>query len=191
MITRGRFQSAFELAQEIGPWDERPVAPPFADPQVYMSRSSGPQPFFLICEKDTIVMQVSGTAKAELRYTGVRHTRLEIGDVLYVPAGTPCRIVPSEECLLFRFKAINPGLEGVAWFCPSCDAEVWRHEFDAGLQPVQQAYLDGCQTFNADQALRTCGACQTVHPPVELTGYRWAEVIEALRAEAEAAPQLA
>src|SRR5258708_29196647 len=76
MIKRGRFQNVFDLAQEVGPWDERPVAPPFADPQAYMSRGSGPQPIFLICEKNTVVMQIVRTAGVELRYTRVRHTPL-------------------------------------------------------------------------------------------------------------------
>ncbi len=89
MITRARYQSAFDLAQEVGPWDERPVAPSFADPQVSMSRSRDPQPFFLICEKDTVVIQMTGAADVDLRYTGVRQTRLELGDMLYIPAGTP------------------------------------------------------------------------------------------------------
>lgn len=188
MITRGRFQSVFDLAEEIGSWDERPVAPPFADPQVAMSHGSVPQPFFLICSKDTIVIQATGSADAHLRYTGVRHTRMEMGDMIYVPAGVPCRIEPREESLHLRFKAVTPGLEGIAWFCPGCDAEVWRHEFDAERMHVQQGYLDGCREFNADEALRTCGTCQTVHPPVDISAYRWAEVLEALRLD-ESTPQ--
>ncbi|QFG21315.1 hypothetical protein [Actinomadura sp. WMMB 499] len=164
MITRGRFQSIFDLAEEIGAWDERPVAPPFADPQVTMSRGSGAQPFFLICSKDTVVIQATGSADAHLRYTGVRHTRMEVGDMVYVPAGVPCRIEPNEESVHLRFKAINPGLEGIAWFCRRCDTEVWRYEFDAEAQPVQQGYLDGCREFNADKSHRTCGGCDTVHP---------------------------
>jgi hypothetical protein len=188
MIARTRFQNVFDLAREIGPWEERPVAPPFADPQVTMSRSAGPQPFFLICAKDTVVLQMTGDADAELRYSGTRRTRLEVGDMIYVPAGTPCRIEPREESVHLRFKAINPGLEGVAWFCPSCDAEVWRYEFNTELQPVQQGYLDGCREFNVDPARRTCGACQTVHPAVDLDGYRWAEIAEELRAAATPQP---
>lgn len=188
MITRGRFQSLFDLAREVGPWEERPVAPAFADPQVHMSRSSGPQPFFLICAKDTIVIQATGSGHAEFRYTGMRHTRLEMGDIIYVPAGAPCRIEPHEESVYLRFKAINPGLEGVAWFCASCDAEVWRYEFNSELEPAQQGYLDGCREFNADEARRTCGGCGSVHPAVDVSGYRWAEAAEELRADA-AAPQ--
>lgn len=188
MIKRARYQSVFDLAREVGPWDERPVAPSFADPQVHMSRSSGTQPFFLICAKDTVVLQIVGTAGADLRYTGVRHTRLEMGDILYVPAGTPCRLEPYEESIFLRFKATNPGLEGVAWFCPSCDAEVWRYEFDAGSQPVQQGYLDGCEAFNSETERRTCGACETVHPTVDITGYDWAQVAEHARAEATPQP---
>ncbi|MDP4511792.1 cupin domain-containing protein [Nonomuraea turcica] len=174
MIKRARYQNVFDLAHEIGSWDERLVAPPFADPQVYMSRGASPQPFFLICEKDTLVMQCTGTADAELRYASMRNTRLEVGDLLYVPAGTPCRIVPREEAIHLRFKAINPGLEAVAWFCPSCDTEVWRYGFDAGSTPVQQGYMDGCQAFNAEVERRTCASCRAVHPHVDITRIDWA-----------------
>ena len=188
MIKRARYQNVFDLAQEVGPWDERPVAPPFADPQVCMSRSRELQPFFLICEKDTIVIQVTGLADVDLRYTGMRQTKLEAGDMLYVPAGTPCRIGPRQESVHLRFKASNPGMEGVAWFCPSCDIEIWRHEFDAGAQPVQLGYLDGCQAFNAQVAHRTCGPCQTVHPEVDIAGYDWARLAEEARPETVAQP---
>jgi hypothetical protein len=188
MIKRGRYQNVFELALEVGPWDERPVAPPFADPQVYMSRGSGAQPFFLICAKDTVVMQITGSADVQFRYTGLRHTRLEIGDMLYVPAGTPCRIEPREESIHLRYKAINPGLEGAAWFCPSCDAEVWRYEFDAELAPVHQGYLDACRAFNAEPRHRTCGVCQAVLPAIDIAGYRWAQIAEELRTDAVPQP---
>lgn len=188
MITRGRFQNVFDLALEIGPWDERPVAPSFADPQVCMSRGSSAQPFFLICEKDTVVMQIIGSADVQLRYTGMRHTRLEVGDILYVPAGTPCRIEPREESIHLRYKAINPGLEGVAWFCPSCDAEVRRYEFDAELLPVQLGYLDACRAFNAEPEHRTCGVCQTIHPAIDIEGYRWAQIAEESRADTASQP---
>ncbi|MCF6476405.1 hypothetical protein FAF44_49915 [Nonomuraea sp. MG754425] len=177
MIKRGRFQNVFDLADEIGPWDERLVAPPYADPQVYMSRSAGPQPFFLICAKDTLVMQCSGTADVQLRHVGTRSTRLQIGDILYIPAGTPSRIEPREEAIHLRFKAIDPGLEAVAWFCASCEAEIWRYEFDAGSLPVQQGYVAGCRAFNAEVSHRTCGSCQAVHPQVDITRYDWARAI--------------
>jgi 3-hydroxyanthranilate 3,4-dioxygenase len=183
MITRGRFQNLFDLANEVGPWDERLVAPPFADPQVSMSHGSGPQPFFLICEKDTIITQYTGEADVELRYSGTRRTRLEIGDMLYVPAGTPSRIEPREDSVHLRIKAVNPGLEGVAWFCVTCDAEVWRYEFDATARPAQEGYLEGCARFNAETARRTCGVCQTVHPPVDVAGYHWARIAEEVGAK--------
>jgi hypothetical protein len=188
MIGRTRFQNLFDLAREVGPWQEYPVAPPFADPQVRLSRGTEPQPFFLVCAKDTMVIQSIGAAEVELRYSGVRRTRLEMGDMLYIPAGTPSRIVPLEESIHLRFTAINPGLEGVAWFCPSCDAEVWRYEFDADTHHVQQGYSDGFRQFNADPVRRTCDACQTVHPAVDYAGYGWVEVADRLGAEAASQP---
>ena len=188
MIKRGRFQNMFDLADEVGSWDERLVAPPFADPQVAMSHGADPQPFFLVCEKDTLVVQYTGESDVDLRFTGTRQTHMEMGDMLYVPAGTPCRIVPREDSIYARIKAINPGLEGVSWFCPSCDVEVWRYEFDANTEFVQQGYLDGCQQFNADAARRTCRACQAVHAEVDISGFRWAQLIEELRVPTPAEP---
>ncbi|WP_286274920.1 cupin domain-containing protein [Mycobacterium antarcticum] len=176
------------MAQEIGEWDERPVSPPFADPQVHLSRSVERQPFFLICEKDTVLMQTTGSGKAELRYSGVRETKLTVGDLLYVPGGTASRIEPHEESIYIRFKPVVPGLEAVAWFCPSCDAELWRYEFDASQEPAQLGYDNGCKAFNADAAARTCGSCQTVHDPVDSMHYRWSEVADLVGAETDGQP---
>lgn len=188
MIERSRFQNVFGTARKIGEWEERAVTPSFADPQIHVSRSTGAQPFFLICEKDTVLVQASGSAHVELRLSGMRHTAMAVGDVLYIPGGTACRVEPLEEAVTLRYKAMAPGLEAVAWFCPSCDGEVWRHEFDAEARPVQAGYLEGCEAFNADPARRTCGTCETALPAVELTPYRWAETVVELDEEAAADP---
>ena len=97
---------------------------------MFMSRNSVAQPFHLICGKDTVVVQMSGTADMLLKDSSVNRFHLTVGDHVYVPAGTPHRIVPSEESIQIRYKPRSAGLEGVAWFCPGCDRELHRVEWD-------------------------------------------------------------
>jgi 3-hydroxyanthranilate 3,4-dioxygenase len=163
----------FAAAAEAGPWDERPMLPPGTDPQLHLSRSDRPQPFFLICEKDTVLAQMSGTGRVEYPTGPVRWHTLEPGDFVYVPGGTPHRIVPTTECIQFRFKPDRPGLEGVAWYCPACGAEVHRDEWDTKDEVSQAAWLRFSEAFDADEALRTC-RCGAVHPRLDLSGNRWA-----------------
>jgi 3-hydroxyanthranilate 3,4-dioxygenase len=59
-----------------------------------------------------MVIRSIGAAEVELRYSGVRRTRLEMGDMLYIPAGTPSRIVPLEESIHLREPSPHPGREG-------------------------------------------------------------------------------
>ena len=40
-------------APEAGPYDEFPTFPPGIDPQLCLSRNDRPQPFYLICGKDS------------------------------------------------------------------------------------------------------------------------------------------
>ncbi len=182
-ISRTKSLNIFGITDKLGPYDEMPVLPAGVDPQPVLSRNDRPQPFFLICAKDVVVAQMSGSGDIEFRYSNVLRHHLEPADVVYVPAGTPHRFVPTEESLQLRYKAQRPGMEAVCWFCSSCDAELWRHEFDADAIPPQQGYLDGCGLFNANQARRTCGTCSTVHPPVDLEGFRWEQIADELAKE--------
>jgi 3-hydroxyanthranilate 3,4-dioxygenase len=81
-----------------------------------------------------------------------------------------------------RLKGQPPLREAVAWYCQSCGELVHAHEF---LDAVpQRPYWQAVQAFNAEEELRTCGACGEVHPIVDLGDIAWPEVAEVLAAEA-------
>src|SRR5581483_2616218 len=96
-LTRKKMVMAFETARDCGPYDELPVLVEDRDPQLHLSRNDRPQPFYLICSRDTLLAQLAGTATLHMEYSPVRYHRLEPGDVAYVPAGTPTRLVPDGE----------------------------------------------------------------------------------------------
>jgi 3-hydroxyanthranilate 3,4-dioxygenase len=171
----------FREAGKLGPYDERPMLPDDVHLQICLSRNDRPQPFFLICEKDTLLAVFSGIGKVEFRGTNVAWFPLAPGDHVYVPAGAPTRLVPDTESVIMRYKAREPGLEGVAWYCEGCNAELYRHVFDTRVTYPQAGYLAGTAAFNAHEDRRRCGRCQTIHPNVDVSGYRWEELLADLR----------
>ena len=181
-LERKKMVQTFEAARDCGPYDELPVLTADRDPQLHLSRNDRLQPFHLVCSQDTLLAQVAGEATLHLEYSPVRYHRLEPGDVVYVPAGTPTRLEPHGESVNVRYKALHPGLEGVAWFCDKCGNEVHRVEFDTADEIPQAAYWRACEEFNSDAGLRSCDACGAAHPEVDLEGIRWPEVAEAIRA---------
>ncbi|HVI00909.1 MAG TPA: hypothetical protein VM869_19465 [Enhygromyxa sp.] len=180
-LARKKTFVVFREAEKLGPYDERPMLPESIQTQVYLSRNDRPQPFYLICEKDTVLAVFAGTGTVELQLSETRRFPLEPGDHIYVPAGTPTRLVPTTESIIMRYKAQQPGLEAVAWYCPSCDHELFRHTFDTARTFEQEGYLEGCRNFNEDPARRRCGECGSEHPSVSLDGYRWEELSQQLR----------
>ena len=171
----------FREAPKLGPHDERPMLPDSVQTQIYLSSNDRPQPFYLICEKDTLVAVFSGTGRMELRLTSVRWFPLEPGDHVYVPAGAATRLVPETESVVMRYKAREPGLEAVAWYCESCETELFRHVFDTAQTFAQEGYLAGCHAYNEDPARRRCSECRREHPAVDVEGYRWEGLAEQLR----------
>jgi 3-hydroxyanthranilate 3,4-dioxygenase len=172
----------FKEAPKLGPYDERPMLPDDVQTQIFLSRNDRPQPFYLICEKDTLVAVFSGTGKIELQLTSVRWFPLEPGDHVYVPAGAATRLVPDAESVIMRYKATEAGLEAVAWYCESCETELFRHVFDTARTFAQEGYLAGCNAYNDDPGRRRCSQCGREHPAVDLAGYRWETLAEQLRA---------
>lgn len=170
----------YREANKLGAYDERPMLPDDIQIQLYLSRNDHPQPFFLVCEKDTMLVSFSGAGKVEFKDTGVLYFPLEPGDHVYVPAGAPTRLVPDEESIIMRYKPREAGLEGVAWYCEGCGAELHRHVFDTADTYPQEGYLAGTRAFNASEELRTC-SCGAVHPAVELGRYRWEQLAADLR----------
>src|SRR5246127_3881675 len=92
MRRKNRFETYKEAASR-GNYDEFPMLELGIDPQLHLSRNSVAQPFFLVCEQDTIVTQMSGSARIEFRNSPANYFTMAIGDFVYVPGGTPHRLV--------------------------------------------------------------------------------------------------
>jgi len=178
---------AWREAAKLGPYDEMPMLPDDKQVQVHLSKNDRPQPFYLICGKDTLLSLISGAAKVEFKGTGVGHFALTPGSFVYVPAGAPHRIVPTETSVMMRYKQMHAGLEGVAWYCDNCDAETYREVWDTATTVSQLKYDEVASRFAADASLRTCHHCGSTHPAPDLEGFRWSEVAREIAAESPGA----
>lgn len=161
-----------------GSYDDFPVVPRGVEPSPHLSRNSVAQPFYLVTSKDEVLVTMSG--EGEIRFHGAERTVLGIGpgDVVYLPARLPSRIVPHTQLVQIRIKDVPPFTEAVAWFCEACEALVHRAEFTA--QVPQRHYWEAAASFNADPALRTCPACSAVSQPADMSDFAWADIAEAL-----------
>ena len=180
-MARRKLQQTDKLAQIVGAFDEYPVMPEGVSPQLMLSRNNRPLPFYLICEKDTIVVQMSGTGRIVFKDSAMNYTATVPGDLVYVPARTPHRLFTEADSLIYRYKAENAGLEGVAWYCEGCNAEVHRLVFDTATELPQEGYLRAVEGFNADEGLRTCKSCGAVHPAADASGNNWQAIADELR----------
>ena len=69
--------------------------------------------------------------------------------------------------LVVSIGAVNYKHEQMLWTCPSCQSELSRFSFEAkryGLPAFWEFAVERSREFNADDAVRTCKACGTVHP---------------------------
>jgi hypothetical protein len=180
-VERKRFFNVLPLAAEARSYDERPVLLEHIDPQLHLSRNSIPQPFFLICDKDTVLVSMSGEAVVDFRDCSVLQHRLVPGDYVYVPAGTPHRIVPSSPSLHVRYKARESNLEGVAWYCDACNTERYRTEWNAASVLPQEGYAQACRHYASAIAGTPCAKCGERAPALDLGDTRWDALAEALR----------
>jgi glyoxylate utilization-related uncharacterized protein len=178
---------AWREAAKLGPYDEMPMLPDDKQVQVHLSKNDRPQPFYLICGKDSLLSLMSGAAKVEFKGTGIDHFALTPGSFVYVPAGAPHRIVPTESSVMMRYKQMHAGLEGVAWYCDNCDTEIYREVWDTAATASQLKYDEATSRFAADASLRTCRHCGSTHPAPDLEGFRWSEVAREIAAESSAA----
>ncbi|HEY3918992.1 MAG TPA: Rieske 2Fe-2S domain-containing protein [Stellaceae bacterium] len=176
MRRKNRFETYKEAASR-GNYDEFPMLEVGIDPQLHLSRNNVAQPFFLVCEQDSIIVQMSGAAQVEFRNSPANYFNLALGDFVYVPGGTPHRVVPTSESIHLRYKAARAGLEAAVWF-KGAD-EVARLTWDCGKELPQEGYLRACRAFNADPKLR--GGL----PEIDLAPFHWAEVAAEVK-EAEA-----
>ena len=182
-MARKKTFHVFKEAGKTGPYDERPMLPDSIDIQVFMNRNDRPQPFHLICEKDTLICQISGKGRVDFMDTCIRHYPLVAGDYIYVPAGAPHRLIPDGENVTVRYKAQNAGLEGVAWYCNKCSNELFREVWDTAETISHEAYLRLTEKFSENLELRTCDECGDIHDPVDLGPYHWESVAEEVREE--------
>lgn len=181
MLERKKTLNVFKEAKNAwGSYDDYPVGPKGTDPMPHLSRNRVPQPFFLVCEEDQVLIQMAGEGELEMRETVPERMTLIAGDSVYIPAGTPSRVVPRGEVLQIRLKADPPAREAVAWYC-GCGELVHTIELEPGI--LQERYWEAVQTFNASAELRTCKACGAVHPEASLEDIAWPQVAEALRAD--------
>ncbi|MGE0734670.1 MAG: AraC family ligand binding domain-containing protein [Alphaproteobacteria bacterium] len=170
----------FKEADAAGAYDEYPMLPAHVDPQLHLSRNNCMQPFYLVCEKDCVLVQMSGSGRVRFAEGGVRYFRLAPGDFIYVPAGMPHRLEPETVSVQYRYKARVAGLEAVAWYCEKCGHALWRHTFDATKSPPQLGYAEACANFNGNVARRTCGACGSVHAEIDFPTERWRRIADEL-----------
>jgi hypothetical protein len=181
-LERKKTLNVFKEARAAwGSYDDYPVGPAGTDPMPHLSRNRVPQPFFLVCEEDQVLVQMAGEGALELRETDPQHMRLVPGDTVYIPAGVPTRVVPDGENVQIRLKAEPPGREAVAWYCDGCGALVHARELDAGI--VQDQYWRAVTAFNADPRLRTCEGCGIEQAPADLGDIAWLAVAAVLRTE--------
>lgn len=177
----------FASAAHSGPYDEYPMLNESVDPQLHLSKNDRPQPFYLTCEKNSVLIQMSGKARVYMKDSSVNYFDMVGGDHVYVPAGTPHRIVPSETTVMYRYKMKDAGLEAISFHCDDCGELLFQETWDTAEELPQSAYLRITQTYNDDRVLRTCG-CGAVAPAVDLADYRWKDIAAELTTEeAEAA----
>ena len=170
-------------AAKLGAYDEMPMLPEDKQVHVHLSKNDRPQPFYLICGKDTLLSLMSGAARVEFKGTAVDSFTLKPAGFVYVPAGAPHRVVPTETSIMMRYKQMHGGLEGVAWYCDKCDAEIYREVWDTATALSQLKYDEVSSRFAADASLRTCRHCGSVHPALDLAGFRWSEVARGIAAD--------
>jgi 3-hydroxyanthranilate 3,4-dioxygenase len=163
-----------------GSFDDFPVAPAGVDPSPHLSRSMVPQPFYLVSSLDEVLITMSGQGEVRLRDDDRTVFSVGPGDVVYVPACVPCRILPATELVQVRLKSPPPLQEAAAWYCEQCDVLVHAEEFVTDVP--QRAYWDALSAYNADTAARTCGACGHENPVVDTAGIEWEAVSAVLAA---------
>jgi mannose-6-phosphate isomerase-like protein (cupin superfamily) len=186
-MERKKTMNVFKEAQKAwGSFDDFPVGQLGLDPMPHLSRSRVAQPFYLVTELDEVLIQMAGSAEVHFQDVKMDSMCLVPGDTVYLPAGVPTRIIPVGESVQVRLKGQPPLHEAVAWYCPQCGELVHSQEFVDAIP--QRRYWQAVNAFNADERLRTCGACGAVHPSVELGDIAWPEVAAALEAEAAGAP---
>ena len=174
-----------EVGSAWGSFDDFPALDPRVDPMPHLSRNIVSQPFFLASDSDQTLINVRGEGEIWFAGKPAERMRLIAGDSVYLPAGVPNRVITHTPSLQVRFKAHPPAREAAAWYCDDCGVVVHWHAIDAEVEIPQEEYWAAVSAFNADDALRRCGACGAQHPKADLGDIAWLEVAKAIR---EASP---
>jgi 3-hydroxyanthranilate 3,4-dioxygenase len=167
-----------EAARTWGSYDDFPVAPAGIDPGPHLSRNQVAQPFYLVTARDEVLVTMSG--EGEIWFKDPARTVMAVGpgDVAYLPARIPAKILPHGELRQVRLTGAPPFTEAAAWYCDNCDAFMHRVEFTAEIP--QRSYWEAVMEYNADARYRTCPACRQVHDRAELGDIAWDAVAKAL-----------
>lgn len=181
MINRQPFVDNFSEIEDLGEQDELPILPEDTDPQVYASKITVPQPFYLVCGKDSLLVILSGKAEIKFKHPDLNRFKAVAGDFVYVPARTPHRIVPLENVMLNRYKARESGKESVIWYCDTCGEALHSHSWDNSIKNAHSQYSLALNTFNASNDLRTCHSCGSKNEPQLLDGNRWDSIADQLQ----------
>jgi hypothetical protein len=88
---------------------------------------------------------------------------------------------------MLRYKQMHAGLEGVAWYCENCDAEIYREVWDTAAKLSQLKYQEISSRFAADASLRTCRHCGSIHLAPDLEGFGWSDVAREIATESSSA----
>lgn len=97
----------------------------------------------------------------------VREIPIRAGEIFYLPPRvwhSPQR-APGSVGLVIERKRLPHERDGLAWFCPACNAKLYEEFFHLGnietdLPPV-------FERFYASREHRTCRACGTLHPAAD------------------------
>ena len=181
MASRKRMLNTFKEATSLSSYAEMPVLSASVDPQLHLSKNEIRQPFFLICEKDCLLAQLTGRARLELRNSPTSFFDMKMGDHVYIPGGTPHRFVPFESSIVYRYKAAKPGREAISWYCESCGNKLTQFSWDVSAYLPQEGYDYFCRRFNENETLRRCTGCGATHAPIDLSQFHWAEIAAQLR----------
>jgi hypothetical protein len=185
LIPRSRVHDVFALAEAVRDYDEWPLLPNDVDLQVTLSRNAVEQPCDLAIDHDTLLVQLAGEAVVAFRHASVRALRVVPGEVVYVPAGLPHRVLPCTRSLQLRYAASHTHVERASWSCAGCGAELSSTAWDTGAALRQQGLAVALEAYAASAAGRPCPACGTLAPLVEPGAQRWDDVARALRARGD------
>jgi mannose-6-phosphate isomerase-like protein (cupin superfamily) len=173
-MLRRRVIPAFKAAVDLVNYEDAQMIPEDVDPQVELSRNVLPQPFHLVIDEDTVLAVMSGEVAVHLKNSTVLSFKGLPGDHVYVPAGTPHRIVPSAESVVMRYTSNEPVRRGAAFFCSACGEEAYRWEWIHSTEVVaRDVYKEVAIRFN--DGSRRCESCQHELEPVAVAALGWGE----------------